>query len=134
MESKELALEIARIADEKKGHDVVILDLRGIADIAEFFVIATADNGRLVDAIVDEVENRLRPEGAVAFAIEGRDDNTWALMDFGQVMVHVFQPEPRAFYRLERLWGDAPRIELVEGDIVEVPGAKADREVDESAE
>ena len=115
MEPKELALDIARIIDEKKGHDIVALELAGISDIADYFVIATADNNRLVDAIVDEIENQLRPKGELPFAIEGRQDNVWALMDFGSVIVHVFQPQARDFYRLERLWGDAPRILFEDG-------------------
>ncbi len=127
MDSKELALEIARIADDRMGHDVVVLDLRGIADISDFFVIATGDNNRMVDAIVDEIENRLRPLGVTAFAIEGREDNTWDLMDFGSVFVHVFQPAARDFYRLERLWGDAPRLEYLDGAAVAVEPLGSDR-------
>lgn len=122
MEPRDLAFEIARIIDDRKGHDIAILDLRGISDITEFFVIATGDNNRMVDAIVDEIENRLRPVGIHAYAIEGREGeerNTWDLMDFGPVIVHVFQPAARAFYRLERLWGDAPRIEYEDGRIVD---------------
>lgn len=128
MESKDLAFEIARIIDDRKGHDIVLLDLRGVADIAEFFVIATGDSNRMVDAIVDEIENRLRPHDIRAFAIEGREDNTWDLMDFGSVVVHVFQPEARSFYRLERLWGDAPRIEYNEGDVTETAPSETDRQ------
>ena len=97
MEPQDLAYEIARIIDERKGHDIVILDLSGVSDIAERFVIATGDNNRMVDAIVDEIENQLREKGIRAFAIEGREDNTWDLMDFGHVIVHIFQPEARAF-------------------------------------
>ncbi|MBR2834515.1 MAG: ribosome silencing factor [Coriobacteriales bacterium] len=128
MDARELALEIAKIADEKNGTDIVILDLRGISDVADFFVIATGANNRLVDALVDEVENQLRPKGVSAFAIEGRQDNTWALMDFGAVIAHFFQPDTRALYRLERLWGDAGRIELTaEGEFIETPRSDSDR-------
>ncbi len=134
MDSKELALEIARIADDRMGHDIVVLDLRNIADISDFFVIATGDNNRMVDAIVDEIENRLRPLGVTAFAIEGREDNTWDLMDFGSVLVHVFQPAARDFYRLERLWGDAPRLDYLDGAAVEVEPLGSDREPDSSQE
>lgn len=128
MEPKDLAFEIARIIDDRKGHDIAILDLRGISDIAEFFVVATGDNNRMVDAIVDEIENRLRPAGVFAYAIEGREDNTWDLMDFGSVIVHVFQPEARAFYRLERLWGDAPRLEYEDGRVSEGATVTPDRQ------
>lgn len=132
MESKDLAFEIARIIDSRMGHDIAIIDLRGLTDVAEFFVIATGDNNRMVDAIVDEIENRLRPQGIRAFAIEGREDNTWDLMDFGGVLVHVFQPEARAFYRLERLWGDAPRLEFADGDVTACEACESDRQSAES--
>ena len=128
MESKDLAYEIARIIDDKKGHDIVILDLKGVCDIAEFFVIATGDNNRMVDAIVDEVENRLREKDIRPFAIEGREDNTWDLMDFGNIIVHVFQPEARDFYRLDRLWGDAPRLSYVDGELAEEEPLEHDRQ------
>ena len=71
MNSQELAYEVARIIDDKRGHDILIIDLRGIADIADFFVIGTGDNNRQVDAIVDEVENQLRPKDVRAVAIDG---------------------------------------------------------------
>ena len=128
MESKDLAFEIARIIDEHQGQDIVMLDLRGVTDITEYFVIATGRNNRAVDAIVDEIENRLRPSDIRAFAIEGREDNVWDLMDFGNVIVHVFQPEARDYYRLERLWGDARRIEFVEGMASEFEPVEADRQ------
>ncbi len=128
MEPKDLALEIARIIDDRQGHDIVILDLREKSDITDYFVIATGDNNRMVDAIVDEIENRLRPSGIYAFSIEGRQDNTWDLMDFGSVIVHIFQPETRDFYRLERLWGDAPHADLVDGELVVSEGFEADRQ------
>lgn len=128
VESKDLAYEIARIIDEKKGHDITILDLRDVCDIAEYFVIATGDNNRMVDAIVDEVENCLREKDIRPFAIEGREDNTWDLLDFGHVIVHVFQPEARDFYRLDRLWGDAPRLYYVDGELEEGQPVAHDRQ------
>ena len=132
MEPQDLAYEIARIIDERKGHDIVILDLSGVSDIAERFVIATGDNNRMVDAIVDEIENQLREKGIRAFAIEGREDNTWDLMDFGHVIVHIFQPEARAFYRLERLWGDAPRTRYIDGEVVGSQTEDHDRQSSDS--
>ncbi|MBS5449639.1 MAG: ribosome silencing factor [Coriobacteriia bacterium] len=117
VEPLELVSNICRIIDEKQGSDVVVQDLRGLSDITEYFVIASAANNRLVDAIADEIENSLRPLGERAFAIEGREECTWVLMDFGSVLVHLFQPEARAFYRLERLWGDAPRATVVDGEL-----------------
>lgn len=125
MDPKELAYTIARIIDDKQGKDITILDLRGMADIADYFVIATGMNKRLVDALADEVENVLRPMGEKAFAVEGREECTWLLMDFGPVIVHLFQPEARGFYRLERLWGDAPRSVFLDGEVIESPAEAA---------
>ena len=132
MNSQELAYEVARIIDDKRGHDILIIDLRGIADIADFFVIGTGDNNRQVDAIVDEVENQLRPKDVRAVAIGGREDNSWDIMDFGSVIAHVFQPEARAFYRLEKLWADAPRAEYVDGVVTELGHGSSDRQNAES--
>ena len=134
MEPRELALEIARIIDEKKGHDIVVLDLTGLSDITEYFVIATGDSNRMVDAIVDEIENQLRVKDVKAFSIEGRVDNTWDLMDFGPVSVHVFQPDARDFYRLERLWGAAPRIEYADGVASDAGPLASDRRQHEDLE
>ncbi len=132
MNSQELAYEVARIIDSKVGHDILIIDLRGIADIAEFFVIATGDNNRQVDAIVDEIENQLRPKDVRAIAIDGREDNTWDILDFGSVIAHVFQPQARAFYRLEKLWADAPCTEFADGVATPRNSGTADRQSAES--
>lgn len=117
MEPRELVRAICRIIDEKQGTDILVQHLSGLSDITEYFVIATGANNRQVDAIADEIENALRPLGERAFAIEGREECTWLLMDFGSVLVHLFQPETRSFYRLERLWGDAPRATFADGEL-----------------
>lgn len=117
MEALELVNEICRIIDEKQGSDIVVQNLQGLSDVAEYFIIATGANNRQVDGMADEIENVLRPLGERAFAIEGREECTWLLMDFGTVLVHLFQPETRNFYRLERLWGDAPRATFADGEL-----------------
>lgn len=109
------AAEVAHVAavaaDEKKGEDIQVLDLTGLSDVCDFFVIATGSNKRLVDAIVDEVEERVAKAcGEHPFSIEGRDEREWVLMDYGSIIVHVFTPEARDYYRLEKLWGDAPVV------------------------
>ena len=92
---------------------VGILDLSGVSDVCEAIVAATATNSRLADSVVDEVEERVRQSfGVSPLSIEGRSDGRWILIDYGSVIVHLFTPEARDFYRIERLWGDAPRIEL----------------------
>lgn len=121
MEPKELAFEAAHLLDDKKATDVVVADVSEVADITDFFVIATAGNRRQVDSLVDDLEERLAVLGEKPFSIEGREECTWALVDYGPVIVHVFQPDARSYYRLERLWGNARFYDMVEGELVERP-------------
>lgn len=112
-----LAETVARAAAQalydKKAEDIAVLDLTALSDVSDFFVIATGLNNRQVDALVDEVEEKVAKAcGEKPISIEGRDERTWILMDYGSVVVHVFTPEARDYYRLEKLWGDAPRLEL----------------------
>ena len=101
----------ARAADAKKAQDIVILDVGEIMGIVESFVIASAPNSRLVRAIVDEVERELYERtGDKPRAVEGLRDASWVLLDYGDLVVHVFLDETRDYYALERLWTDAPRI------------------------
>jgi len=109
--SVERAQIAARAADDKKGDDIVVLDVGDIIGIVDLFVITSASNTRLVRTIVDEVEQQLFERVAVKpRAVEGLDDLSWVLLDYGDVVVHVFLTETRAFYGLERLWADAARI------------------------
>jgi ribosome-associated protein len=101
----------ARAADAKKAHDIVILDVGEIMGIVESFVIASAPNSRLVRAIVDEVERELYERtGDKPRAVEGLRDASWVLLDYGDLVVHVFLEETREFYDLERLWSDVARV------------------------
>jgi len=101
----------ARAADAKKAHDIVILDVGEILGIVESFVIASAPNSRLVRAIVDEVERELfERTGDKPRAVEGLRDASWVLLDYGDLVVHVFLAETREFYDLERLWSDVARV------------------------
>lgn len=111
--SEALARAAAQAAWDKKAEDLLVLDLTQLSDVCDYFVIATGSNARLVDTIVDEVEEKVgKLCGEHPFSIEGRDQRSWILMDYGSVVVHVFTPEARDYYRLEKLWGDAPRLEL----------------------
>ena len=90
-----------------------MLELGTLSDVCDYFVIATGSNKRLADAVVDEVEEKVAAScGEHPISIEGRDEGTWILMDYGSVIVHVFTPEARDYYRLEKLWGDAPALQL----------------------
>ncbi len=126
MEPKDTAFEIAHVLDEKKACDIVIADVSEVADICDFFVIATAPNKRLVDSLVDDVDEHMAALGVSHGDIEGREECTWALMDYGPVVVHIFQPEAREYYRLERLWNRARFYDVdEEGQIVGRPSAEA---------
>lgn len=109
IDAKEVARVAALAADDKIAEDVRIIDLTELSDVCDYFVIATGLNNRQTDAIVDEVEEKVADVCREhPFSIEGREERTWILMDYGSVVVHVFTPEAREHYRLEKLWGDAP--------------------------
>ncbi len=101
-----------RAALDKKASDVVILDLRNTPAFTDFFVLCSGQSTRQVKAIVDAVEETLRAAKIRPAHVEGYDRAEWILMDYFTFIVHVFTPQTRAFYSLERLWGDAKRIEV----------------------
>jgi ribosome-associated protein len=118
--SKDWALIAARAADNKKATDIIVQEVRETLLITDYFVIATGVNNRQVDAITEEIEKALREEvGIKPIGREGVDEQTWVLLDYGDIVVHVFQPELREFYRLESLWGDAPLVDLSEVGITQ---------------
>ena len=113
IDAEQLARATAQAAYDKKAEEIVVLDLTALSDVCDYFVIATGANARLVDSVVDEIDDRVEERfGEKPFSVEGRRGGTWVLMDYGSVVVHVFTPEMRAYYRLEKLWGDAPELEL----------------------
>lgn len=115
------ALVAAQAADELKATDLVVQEVGKLMSSTEYFVIATARNNRQVDAIIDRVEEKLRKEkGVKPLHTEGVEDGTWALLDYGSFIVHVFQPEARDYYRLESLWNDAPIVDLKEASITDM--------------
>jgi ribosome-associated protein len=105
------ALVAANAASQKNGHDVVVLDVGPIISIIECFVLVSATNTRQVRTIVDEIGAALREhDDSRPINTEGRDDASWVLLDYGDIVVHVFLDETRAYYDLDRLWADATRI------------------------
>ncbi|MCL2826400.1 MAG: ribosome silencing factor [Eggerthellaceae bacterium] len=111
--SRDRALIAARAADEKKATDIMVQEVRDLISVTDYFVIATAANSRQVASIIDEVEEKEREiAGVKPTHREGTADGLWALLDYGDFVVHVFQPETREYYRLEALWNDAPVIDL----------------------
>jgi len=100
-------------AEDKKAADLAVLDLRKAAGFTDFFVIASGANVRQVRAIADAVMEALAADGVKPAHVEGYDRSEWVLIDYFDFIVHVFAPETRMFYGLERLWGNAERIEVV---------------------
>ena len=98
------------VADQKKAHDIQVLDLRKLLFITDFFVIASGRNRRQLQAIADEIMRSLQENDTRPFSLEGYGEGSWILIDYGDVVVHLFLEEMRKFYALEMLWGDAPGI------------------------
>jgi ribosome-associated protein len=110
----ELAQRIVEIASDRQAQDVILLDISQIASFADYFVICSGTSERQLKAIVDNVTETLEREGFHAVHTEGAPSSGWVLIDYGSVIVHVFAPEERDYYRLERLWGEAPTIVRVQ--------------------
>jgi ribosome-associated protein len=111
-ESQRTAVAAARAALEKKAEDVVVLDLRGVSGYTDFLVIGSGGSDRQLEAIAESVEKELTTNGHRVIGSEGQRGGRWVLLDFGDVVMHVFHGEERAHYDLEGLWADAPRIEV----------------------
>ncbi|WP_419166895.1 ribosome silencing factor [Candidatus Palauibacter sp.] len=103
---------VAEAALERNARVPTILDLRGLSDVTDFFVIATGDSDTHARAISENILDRAREDGFRPVGVEGMSKGRWVLMDYVGLIVHVFLNEVREFYQLERLWGDAPRFEL----------------------
>jgi ribosome-associated protein len=103
---------VARTLDDKKGQDTVVLDVAGVLGVCDAFVISSAPNTRLVRTLADEVEKAVKLAGGSGpLRVEGLRDLTWVLLDYGDVVVHVFLDETRRFYDIERLYRDCPKLE-----------------------
>jgi ribosome-associated protein len=113
LSSEGLARRIAEVADAKQADDVVALDMRSLVGYTDFLIICTARNERLAKAIHEEVHQRLKQDdGLLPATVEGEREARWVLMDYLECVFHVFVPELRERYRLEVLWGEAPRLQL----------------------
>ena len=113
-EGKERSAELARLAitalEDKKAEDVRVIDIGGVSVLADYFIIASGNNRIQVQAMADEVEDRLGRAGAVPKQIEGYQAGNWVLLDFGDVIIHIFDAQNRLFYDLERIWKDGTQI------------------------
>lgn len=111
-DSKDLAQVCSEIASNGKGEDIVVLDVRGMSSFTDFFVILSGRSTRHVQALAESLENELRSKRINTSRAEGLSEGKWVLLDFDDVVVHIFYHDQRDFYDLEGLWDDAPRIEL----------------------
>ncbi len=113
MEARLMAEKIARILYNKKAQDIIILDVRHLTVITDYMVIASGRNFLQTKALADDVDDVLAEAGVALRSREGKDEGKWIVLDYGSVLVHVFHPEDREYYHLERLWDDGKnRIEL----------------------
>lgn len=117
--TSELAQRAAALCLDLKANDVVILSLRGVSDMADYFVIASGTSDTHVRSIAEHVAEEMKKIGSAAYHVEGLQQGRWVLVDMVDVVVHVFHPVLRSFYQLERLWGDATAVPLAQ------EGAKA---------
>ena len=111
-DARRLALAAARVADDAHATDIIVFEVGDLLSVTEYFVVASASNRRLVNAVVDEVEAQLKIEpGRAPVRVEGFREQQWVLIDYGDVVVHVFLAEIREFYEIERLYTDVPTLD-----------------------
>lgn len=113
LDAKELTKLAVKALEEKKGEDIRIIDIRNVSILADYFIIADGNNANQVQAMADNVEEELTKAGHECRQIEGYNTASWILMDYGDIIVHVFSREDRLFYDLERIWRDGKQIESV---------------------
>ena len=111
LQAGKLACLIYKAADDKKAEDIVVLDMRKASDLCDYFFICSASNTRQAKAISDGIDEELTKRDIRPRRIEGYDEGKWIVLDCGSVIVHIFYDQVRALYKLERLWGDLPRVD-----------------------
>jgi ribosome-associated protein len=109
--AKDRACLCARVASDHKARDIVVLDMRGITPLYDYFVIATGSSRRQIHTLAEEIDAAMHEAGDRRHAIEGYESSKWVVQDYGDIVVHVFDPPSREYYSLEDLWADAPRID-----------------------
>ncbi|HEY5595510.1 MAG TPA: ribosome silencing factor [Nitrospiria bacterium] len=112
VDSKEKSLLAAKAALDKKASDLIVFEVGGLTTVADYFIICSAESHRQVRAIRDHIEDALSKHGCHLFSAEGEETGRWILMDYSDLIIHIFKDDVRSFYALERLWGDAPRLDL----------------------
>jgi ribosome-associated protein len=102
-----MARKAVEVAADKQADDIVMLDIRGMSNFADYFVICSGETERQIETLRHEIDQALAKEGATLRHLEGSSDSGWVLLDFGDLIVHIFAPPERRYYQLEKLWGEA---------------------------
>ncbi len=111
LSSLERACLSARVAADNKARDLVVLDMRGLTPLYDFFVLASGTSHRQIHTIAEEIDAALREQGDERLSIEGYEASKWVVQDYGDIVVHVFDPDTRDYYKLEELWADAKKVD-----------------------
>ena len=109
--AREFAIECARMMRDDKCEDIVLLDLRGVSPICDFFVIATGTSDRQMRAVADHIKQMAKQRGEAPYSVSGYDESTWIVIDYVDVILHLFDADQRTYYDLDSLWGDSPQVE-----------------------
>ena len=110
MKTAELAKKLVETASEKQASDIILLDIRKVCSFADYFVICSGDTERQIRAICNDIDEMLGTEGIHPLRREGTVDSGWVLLDFGEVVMHLFMPSQRQYYQLEKLWAEAKPV------------------------
>lgn len=114
IETGTIARRVVDLAEDKQAHEIVLLDIRSQSTIADYFVICSADSDRQIKAIIDHIDIKVQQEFGLHPRIEGTADTGWIVLDYGDIVVHIFSPTQRDYYRLERLWDRSPPVVVVQ--------------------
>jgi len=109
--ARRFAIDAARIMQENQCEDILVLDLRGISPVCDFFVIGTGTSDRQMRAVADHIEDLGRAQGEKPYGVAGYEEGIWIIVDYVDVVIHLFDPDRRSYYDLESLWGDSPRVD-----------------------
>jgi ribosome-associated protein len=101
----------ARVAADNKGRDILVLDMRSCTPLFDYFVLATGTSRRQIHTVTEEIDAAMREAGDLRLSVEGYEASSWVVQDYGDVVVHVFNPQTREYYALDDLWADAPRVD-----------------------
>ncbi len=123
LSAKQLAIEAARIARDNRAEDAVVLDLGEISPVTDYFVVCTGTSGRQMKTVADEIERHGASHGQKVWHVEGLDSGAWVLLDFVDVVIHIFDRTHRSYYDLELIWGEAPRVDWQE----DAPGPRGEK-------